>query len=75
MLIPVRLKGVYSSFRPRLRITETGKSSPRAHAPLSAELNVSLGGLVGVAKNTRCFWNDVQPCRDMVRNCEDCLVM
>ena len=59
ILMPARLNGVYSSFRPKLRMTETGKSSPSAHAPFSAEVNVSLGGFVGVEKNTRCLWNAV----------------
>lgn len=59
ILMPARLSGVYSSFRPKLRTTETGKSSPSAHAPFSAEMNVSLGGFVGVEKNTRCLWNAV----------------
>ena len=55
MLIPVRLNGVYSSFRPILRNTETGKSRPSAHAPFNADMKVSLGGFVGVEKNCRCL--------------------
>lgn len=59
MLMPVRLKGVYSSLRPRLRRTEIGKSRPSEHAAFSADVKVSLGGFVGVEKNCRCLWNAV----------------
>lgn len=54
MLMPDRLNGVYISFNPRLSIAETGRSRPNAHAPFRAEMNVSLGGFVGVEKNSRC---------------------
>ena len=57
--MPVKLNGVYSNLRLRLRTTETGKSRPSAHAPFSADVKVSLGGLVGVAKNCKCRWNAV----------------
>ena len=59
MLMPDRLSGVYISFNPKLSITETGKSRPNAHAPLRADTKVSLGGFVGVEKNSRCRWNAV----------------
>lgn len=51
--------GAYNNLRPRLRITETGKSRPNAHAAFKAETKVSLGGFVGVEKKSKCFWNAV----------------
>ena len=69
ILMPARLSGVYSSFRPKLRTTETGKSSPSAHAPFSAEMNVSLGGFVGVVVLVEGVEEDGAGCKDHALLC------
>lgn len=51
--------GAYISRKERLRRTAMGKSSPSETAARSPERKVSLGGLVGVEKKTRCFWKAV----------------
>lgn len=42
-----------------LRTRATGKSRPRDTAARRLERKVSLGGVVGVEKKSRCRWNAV----------------